>query len=89
MNNRILSKLSAVLSALLLTASSCSLPYCIKVPFSENDLDWMKPYSVGDTLIFENIENVEYDTLIVTEKEIYNPSNNIFDSSFASPGILK
>lgn len=80
MNNRILSKLWVVfMSIILLSVSSCGLPYCIKVPFSENDLNWMKPYSVGDTLIFENSENVEFDTIIVKEKEIFNPSNNIFD----------
>lgn len=55
--------------------SSCGLPYCIKVPFSESDLVWMSPYQVGDTLIFEDDINFEDDTIIVTRKAIYNPTN--------------
>lgn len=81
MNNRNLSIVwTALMLAILLAVSSCGLPYCKKEPFSDNDLDWMKPYSVGDTLVFANSENVEFDTLIVTKKTINNPSNkNIFD----------
>lgn len=81
MNNRILSKiLVALITAILIAVSSCGLPYCKKEPFSDNDLDWMKPYSVGDTLIFFNNENEECDTFIVSKKSINNPSNkNIFD----------
>ena len=63
-----------------MAVSSCGLPYCKKTPFSNNDLDWMKPYTVGDTLVFFNRENIEFDTLIVTKKTINNPTNkNIFD----------
>ena len=81
MNNWNLSKVwTALILSILMAVSSCGLPYCKKTPFSNNDLDWMKPYSVGDTLIFFNRENIEFDTLIVTKKTINNPTNkNIFD----------
>lgn len=81
MNNKIFSRIwVALIVAVSLIVSSCGLPYCKKVPFSENDLEWMKPYSVGDTLIFTNSEKEEFDTLIVIKKSIDNPSNkNIFD----------
>lgn len=53
MNNQNISRVwIALLIAMFLTVSSCGLPYCKKVPFSEDDLEWMKPYSVGDTLFF-------------------------------------
>lgn len=81
MNNWNLSKVwTALILSMLMAVSSCGLPYCKKTPFSNNDLDWMKPYSVGDTLVFFNRENIEFDTLIVTKKTINNPTNkNIFD----------
>lgn len=80
MNNRTILKVWTFLILSILSAlSSCGLPYCRKVPFSKNDLFWMNPYSVGDTLIFSNIENLEFDTIIVTQKKINNPSNtNVF-----------
>lgn len=81
MNNNFKSKIwiTLVLS-ILLAFSSCGLPYCKKVPFSKNDLEWLSPYTIGDTIIFVNDKTYENDTVIVTDKSIYNPSNtNIFD----------
>lgn len=59
---------------------SCGFPYCKKVPFSNEDLEWMVPYSVGDTLFFTSKETNRTDTIIIIEKNIHNPSNTcIFD----------
>lgn len=58
---------------------SCGLPYCIKHKLSDEDLKWMEAYSIGDTICFEN--NIfDVDTMIITHKELFNPSNTfIFD----------
>lgn len=59
---------------------SCGFPYCKKVPFSNEDLEWMVPYSVDDTLFFTSKETNRTDTIIIIEKNIHNPSNTcIFD----------
>lgn len=71
----ILNVWTALMLSILGVLSSCSLPYCKKIPFSKNDLSWMNPYLIGDTLIFANSENIEFDTVIVTRKIINNPSN--------------
>lgn len=64
----------------LMTLSSCGLPYCIKSPFSDEDLGWMRPYSVGDTLIFKDCLSGYVDTVIIREKTINDISNtSIFD----------
>lgn len=47
---------------------SCRFPYCKKVPFSNEDLEWMVPYSVGDTLFFTSKETNRTDTIIIIEK---------------------
>ena len=39
----------------------------------------MNPYSVGDKVLFKSSNN-QFDTLLITEKNLYNPSNHfIFD----------
>lgn len=68
-----------VFIALIVGMTACGLPYCKKVKFDENDLMWLNPYEKGDSIIFaSNLDR--FDTIVVTAKDIFNPSNTfIFD----------
>ncbi len=62
----------------LITVSSCGLPYCKKIPFEEEDLLWFSSYIETDTVIYSN--SINTDSLIIIKKEINNPKNTcIFD----------
>jgi len=64
---------------LMVGMTACGLPYCKKIKFDENDLLWLNPYEKDDTIIF--VSNLDrFDTILVTAKDVYNPSNTfIFD----------
>lgn len=78
---RLTTKLAMIMSAFLVVVSACGLPYCIKYPFSDEDVSWTRIYTEGDTLLFINKNNITMlDTLIVNAKTVYDPSNTcIFD----------
>lgn len=68
-----------VLLSTIVMFSSCGLPYCKKTIFDKNELLWISPYNQGDKILFQSSNN-KLDTLIITEKKLYNPSNHfIFD----------
>ena len=51
---------------------------CIeKTNFTEEDLQWIVPYKEGDTLIFQEVNSLNTDTIFIVKKEIsyghYNP----------------
>ncbi|MGM9865709.1 MAG: hypothetical protein ACI30P_05475 [Muribaculaceae bacterium] len=77
MNNRTLTEKWSVILMLsvFLCLSSCGLPYCKKTKFSKADLSWLNVYSIGDRVIFADSEKGKFDTLVVTDKSIYDPSN--------------
>lgn len=58
---------------ILLNYCIFGLPFLIKVPCTDEELQWFDPYQVGDTIIFNHGESI--DTLIVTEKKVSNPQN--------------
>lgn len=53
----------------------CGYPYCKKVPFTEDELKWTEPYAIGDSIQFVEPLNNSIDTLIITDKTTFNPSN--------------
>ena len=66
--------------AIIAIMSSCGLPYCKKVPFTDADLAWLNAYAEGDTILFSCNSTGSVDTMIVTEAFISNPPNtSIFD----------
>jgi hypothetical protein len=72
-----INKIIAVSTIILF--SSCGLPYCKKTILSDDEIVWMNPYNVGDKVLFQSSDN-RFDTLLITEKKLYNPSNHfIFD----------
>lgn len=81
MNKSLLNKLLVTIVNIILLYS-CGLPYCKKVPFSEEDLTWIDPYTIGDTIIFQCDEVNSNDTMVIKEIDISNPPNtSIFDLS--------
>lgn len=79
-NGFLISKMNIIFILSLIIMSSCGLPYCKKVPFSETDLTWLDPYSVGDTILFVCEETNSVDTMVITDLDICNPPNtSIFD----------
>lgn len=64
---------------ILVALQSCGLPYCKKHKFSEDDVKWVNMYNINDTILFYSSDNNE-DTLIVKNKNMYNPLNTfLFD----------
>lgn len=60
----------------LLVVVCCGLPYCIKIPFEEKDLEWIPSYEEGDIVIYTSIsDGSKRDSLFILEKFIYNPPN--------------
>lgn len=61
--------------------SSCQ--YCIKEPFTEDELLWLEPFNSGDTLLFCSnpyTSESDFDTILILNKLVNNPKNRfIFD----------
>ena len=58
--------------------NSCGLPYCIKTPLDEKDMEWLN-IKEGN-YIFESLETNFFDTVQISSSQIFNPSNEfIFD----------
>jgi hypothetical protein len=68
-----------VILGLTVVMQSCGLPYCKKFQLENEDLLWLTPYEKGDMIIFRS-ELDRLDTILITDKDITNPSNTcIFD----------
>lgn len=57
---------------------SCGLPCCKKTHLSDDELEWIIPYHINDTLLFHDQQST--DTMIITDIQVSNKQHiSIFD----------
>ena len=76
-NHSIFQQVCALLFVVLLFMFTFCNPISIKHFMDEDDKVWLDSYDKGDTVCFLNIADVTCDTLIVSDKYIWNPYTRI------------
>jgi len=60
-----------------------------RVDFTEEELNWVKPFKEGDTLVFQNIETLEENVILITKKEVYHPDYDWLQHDKYQPNVAR
>lgn len=73
-----MNRLKMIFSVILaFTLSGCIGWYDKMSHLSDEELAWVNCYEIGDSILFQS-DSLDIDTLVVTDKNIYNTSNPFF-----------